>query len=386
MSKNTSIRNSMRRARIATEIVISALIVGLGGYGIYNAVNKTTELGSADVSDASDIQIDMTQPVTEAFDPNMTIYENTPVSTKDKFKGALILVNNQHEYLGGNEDLVSINTENKNQDEETFIVGNDFNMKILRCVYQPLISMTRDFNKATNYDDLVVIGGFRTTAKQQELYDADLESTGKDYSTKVAKPGHSEHESGYAMDFTTSTTWDYDGTGKYEWINKNCWQYGFILRYPEDKTEITEIQYEAWHYRYVGVPHAFYMYTNGLCLEEYIDTVREHPYDGEHISFTDGNNNEYEVYFVASDDSSEMTYIPVPSDKKYEISGNNIDGFIVTVYVNEEKAPAEATEPEEPTEEEPSEASTEDEESDDDSDSETTTEEAEEETSQASEN
>lgn len=128
------------------------------------------------------------------------------------------------------------------------------------------------------------------------------------------------------------------------------------------------------------------MYTNGLCLEEYIDTVREHPYDGEHISFTDGNNIEYEVYFVASDDSSEMTYIPVPSDKKYEISGNNIDGFIVTVYVNEEKAPAEATEPEAPTEEEPSEASTEAEGSVDDSDSETTTEEAEEETSQASEN
>ncbi|MGN0580357.1 MAG: D-alanyl-D-alanine carboxypeptidase family protein [Ruminococcus sp.] len=336
MRKDNNMRKSMRRARIVTETAISAVIIGLGGYGIYTAVSRTSDVGSAPVEDVSDVSLIVTEPVIETPDPNAVIYENVPYSTKDKFRGDLILVNNQHEYLGGNEDLISINEANDHLDSETYIIGNDYDMKIQRRIYAPLVSMTRDFNTATGYDDLVVIGGFRTTEKQQELYDADLESTGNATSTRVALPGHSEHESGYAMDFTTSTTWDYDGTGEYDWINKNCWKYGFILRYPENKTEITEIQYEAWHYRYVGVPHAYYMYTNNLCFEEYIDLIREHPYSGEHLSFTDGNSVEYEVYFVSSDDGSEQTYVPVPTGKKYEISGNNIDGFIVTVYCGED--------------------------------------------------
>ena len=100
---------------------------------------------------------------------------------------------------------------------------------------------------------------------RQELYDADLEDTGEDTSTLVAKPGYSEHETGYAMDFSLfedGISADYDGTGEYDWINQNCAHYGFILRYPENKTDLTEIRYESWHYRYVGQPHAYYMQQN----------------------------------------------------------------------------------------------------------------------------
>lgn len=336
MKKDTNLRKSMRRAKIVTEAVISAVIIGIGAYGIRTIIKRTSDVGTAPVADTSDVGLELTEPSTEDPDPNKIIYENVAYDTKDKFRGDLILVNNEHEYLGGNENLISINAENSKQDSSTFVVGNDNDMKILRRIYDPLVQMMRDFNKATNYDDIVVIGGFRTTERQQELYDADLESTGNDTSTRVALPGHSEHESGYAMDFTTSTTWDYDGTGKYDWINQNCWKYGYILRYPEDKTEITKIQYEPWHYRYVGVPHAYYMFANDLCMEEYTDLVREHPYNGEHLSFTDGSGAEYEVYFVASDDGADMTYVPVPSGKKYDISGNNIDGFVVAVYCGED--------------------------------------------------
>lgn len=335
MGKDVNKRKSMRHAKVITELCISAVIIGCAGYAVNSMIKKSHKIGQSDVVESSVVDIDITEPTTEPEDPNKIIFESLSVETKSKFKGDLILVNNNNEYFSGHEELVAINEMNSQQDSPTYVVGNDNDMKIINVVYQPLISMMRDFNAATGYDDIVVIGGFRTAERQKELYDEDLEQTGSDHSERVALPGHSEHESGYAMDFTTSTTCDYDGTGKYDWINQNCWKYGFILRYPEDKTSITQIQYKPWHYRYVGVPHAYYMYKNGLCLEEYIDLVRTHTYEGEHLKFTDDNGNEYEVYFSPSDDGAETTFVPVPSSLKYDISGNNSDGFIVTVYVNE---------------------------------------------------
>ncbi len=334
MGRDENKRKSIRNAKIVTEVCISAVILSLGGYAIYKAVDKAEPIGTVSMSEASDIEIEITEPETEAPDPNQLTFITNAVKTTDKFKGDLILVNNDVEYIGGNEQLAVIN-EKLDEDGRTSFVGNDYNMQILEKVYEPLASMLDDFNEATNYDDIVIIGGYRTKERQQELYDEDLASTGNDTSERVALPGHSEHESGYALDFTTSTTWDYDGTGKYDWINKNCCKYGFILRYAEDKTDITNIQYEPWHYRYVGIPHANYIYDNGLCLEEYIDLVREHPYDGEHLKFKDTENKEYEVYFFPSDDSSETTFVPIPASLKYDISGNNVDGFIVTVYLDE---------------------------------------------------
>ena len=111
-------------------------------------------------------------------------------------------------------------------------------------------------------------------------------------------------------------------------------EYGIILRYPENKTDITQIQYEPWHYRYVGIPHAFYMSQNHITLEEYTELLRtNYAYESQHLEIQYDANNKCEVYFVKSDDSSQNTYIPVPSGKKYEISGNNSDGFIVTAYL-----------------------------------------------------
>jgi D-alanyl-D-alanine carboxypeptidase len=79
-------------------------------------------------------------------------------------------------------------------------------------------------------------------------------------------------------------------------------------------------------------------------MEEYLDMIeKEHPYSGEHLEFTDDNGQAYEVYFVKSDDGSETTNVPVPADKKYEISGNNSTGFIVTVYKDKAEIPLERT-------------------------------------------
>ena len=82
----------------------------------------------------------------------------------------------------------------------------------------------------------------------------------------VAVPGTSEHQTGLAVDIT--------GTQKmYDWLEKNSWKYGFILRYPDDKIEITGIKYEPWHFRYVGKSLAKEIYESGLCLEEYLEAL-----------------------------------------------------------------------------------------------------------------
>ncbi|MDE5570187.1 MAG: D-alanyl-D-alanine carboxypeptidase family protein, partial [Ruminococcus sp.] len=121
----------------------------------------------------------------------------------------------------------------------------------------------------------------------------------------------------------------------------NCYKYGFVIRYTEDKESITEFRSEPWHFRYVGIPHATYMTENNLCLEEYIDLLRmNYPYDGEHLEFT-AEGADYEVFFFASDDASDVTNVPVPTGYRYDISGNNIDGFIVTVHKSEKVAPGE---------------------------------------------
>lgn len=355
MSKQKiSKEKSIRRAKTMTEAVISLVLVGTCAFFVKNTFSNMKDVGSSPYFDQNDIEIPDTTDVTVP-DPNQTIYESFQVDTTDKFKGDLILVNEEHQYFGGDEDLVSI-TDMNYENEISCFTAVDSTYTILRHVYGPMAEMIQDFYDKYNNDTLIIYGSYRTTEFQQQLYEDDLAQSGDGESTRVAKPGFSEHETGLAFDFTESVDHDYDGTGDFAWINANCFKYGFIVRYTEAKQRLTKIQDEPWHFRYVGIPHAYYMDSKDLCLEEYIDLVREHPYDGEHLEFSDNDGNDYEVYFVASDDGSEKTTVPVPTGTRYEISGNNVDGFIVTVYKGQkpvvEEAPTKSFEDSETSEDE----------------------------------
>ena len=90
-----------------------------------------------------------------------------------------------------------------------------------------------------------------------------------------ALPGQSEHQTGLCVDFTTSEvgeqlTEDFENTAVFAWLAQNAYKFGFILRYPEGKESITGYTYEPWHYRFVGREHAYAIYSQGLCLEEYL--------------------------------------------------------------------------------------------------------------------
>jgi zinc D-Ala-D-Ala carboxypeptidase len=156
--------------------------------------------------------------------------------------------------------------------------------------------------------------GFRDFDEQNVLY--------QQMGSSLALPaGHSEHNLGLSLD-VGSTQMKMSEAPEGKWIEKNAWKYGFILRYPKDKTHVTGIQYEPWHIRYVGLPHSAIMQEKNLALEEYIDYLRV-----EKNLTAIVNEEEYTVTYYPIEASNS---IQVPENSQYEISGNNIDGVIVT--------------------------------------------------------
>ena len=355
--QKVSKEKSIRRTKNFVQLVVCLAVIGTGAYYIKDINDRSGKVGQAPAISDGDAEVTTVSVPTEAYDPNKVIYEPLTVKTTDKFRGNLILVNEDHQYFGGGEDLVSI-LEKNDEKGITYFTSVDYTYTILANVYEPMVKMISDFYSIYSNDTLTIYGSYRTTEFQQQLYDEDLANTGDDKSTRVAKPGFSEHESGYAFDFSETVNNDYDGTGDFAWINENCYKYGFVLRYTKEKESITKIQPEPWHFRFVGIPHSYYMTKNNLCLEEYIDLLRKYPYDGQHLEITDEDKKSYEVYFVARNGlqdcivcgGAEENNIPVPAGKEYDISGNNVDGFIVTVYndgrpelMKAQTAPAETT-------------------------------------------
>lgn len=129
---------------------------------------------------------------------------------------------------------------------------------------------------------LFVAAGYRTQEKQQQLLDEKTEayknegnslSKAKELAAQwVAIPGTSEHQLGIAVDINADTEKS-SSDEVFGWLAQNAYKYGFIKRYPADKTDITGVINEPWHYRYVGKEAAKEIYSQGICLEEYISTA-----------------------------------------------------------------------------------------------------------------
>ena len=130
----------------------------------------------------------------------------------------------------------------------------------------------------------VVISGYRSITYQAQLFEnkvSRLMQAGYSHgdadrlaATEVARPGTSEHHTGLAADIVDSSNYNLDEsqerTPAQQWLLEHCWDYGFILRYPKGKSDITGIIYEPWHYRYVGTELSQTLRDSGQCLEEYL--------------------------------------------------------------------------------------------------------------------
>lgn len=151
--------------------------------------------------------------------------------------------------------------------------------KVDQRIFQPLEEMFQAAQEA-NWGELpTVISGYRTQEEQEKLFREEVESNLADGLSQeeaesealrwVAAPGASEHQLGLAVDVSGAT---YD---VFFWLQEHSWEYGFIWRYPGDKTDLTGIAEEAWHYRYVGKEAAQEIYEQGICLEEYLELKEE---------------------------------------------------------------------------------------------------------------
>lgn len=256
-------------------------------------------------------------------------FDFTVYGDKELYKGNLILVNNDNQYKGeypADTDLQDMVEFRAGLSSPTFTV-KDRTVKISKDIVESFNLMMKGFSASTNVNNIILTSGFRSKDRQQEIYDADLRASKQEISTVVAVPGYSEHHTGLAFDFSNNAAFKEHS----DWFEQNSYKYGFIKRYYDEKKNITKIDNETWHFRYVGYAHAYYMTNNNLCLEEYIDKLKTYTFDKEHLLIETPDRGTFEVYYIPYSEGG--TKIPTPKDRTFTVSGNNVDGFIVTAEV-----------------------------------------------------
>jgi len=235
--------------------------------------------------------------------------------TKDQiYQGNLLLVNKEypvHEE-GIKSDVVRL-SKKKGLVQGYRLLDDSIQMS------ESVVKVFKEMVQAAHQDNVsnfIINSGFRSMEEQEQLHHEMAEG--------VAMPaGFSEHNLGLALDIGSAKT-KMERAPEGKWLEKNGWKYGFILRYPKDKTEITGTMSEPWHYRYVGLPHSAIIKRNNFSLEEYLAYLREQkqiavPIDGE----------TYKIYYYPI---SKETTIDVPIHNDYQISGDNMGGVIVTIF------------------------------------------------------
>ena len=190
------------------------------------------------------------------------------VEKADMSYNNLILMN---KYLYLDNDYIPFDLEEISSDY--FIYGNNKVRKMRKEAKEAFEKLSSDSIK--NGTPVYGQSGFRDYSKQKELYDYAVASNGVEGADKdTAKPGYSEHQTGLVIDVSSTKDGNmlaFDKTNSFKWMNDNAYKYGFILRYPSNKVDITGYTYESWHYRYVGVKVATDMHDNhsDLSYDEY---------------------------------------------------------------------------------------------------------------------
>jgi D-alanyl-D-alanine carboxypeptidase len=268
-------------------------------------------------------------PIDEPFNTNGDYqrlgYAFITMDESDIANGSLVLVNRDHEYeIPDDLDVVNI----VSFKTESFRVLPP-NYSLLRSVIGALDRMMAGYVQSTWDRTIAINSGFRTIAAQEKALNDQIALTGYTQAMRwVAPPGFSEHHTGLAVDlivYSGGYRMDFTGEDNTEWFKLNSYRFGWVHRYPPDKTRITMTPHEPWHFRYVGLPHSYIMFENNWVLEEYLNIIHNHTMDDPFIYEFEGI--EYEIYFA------EGIIVPIAFNREFVLSGNNIDGFIVTAHV-----------------------------------------------------
>lgn len=252
--------------------------------------------------------------------------ERITLNKKDIHNGSLILVNGKYPIVNEKRDanLSSITINSKCYDI------------FMDCRVATILShLMRDLNCK---DEIVPVSGYRSRKEQQQIYEDSISNNGKVFTEKyVALPNHSEHQTGLAIDLALKKDHidficpDFPYEGICNDFRKKAIDYGFIERYQIGKETITGIGHEPWHFRYVGYPHSKIMNEQGLSLEEYTEAVKKFIYGQSHFK-THMDGRRIELFYVPIAAKSFQGTINLPDNALYQISGNNVDGLIVTLW------------------------------------------------------
>jgi D-alanyl-D-alanine dipeptidase/carboxypeptidase len=239
---------------------------------------------------------------------------------EDIHNGNLILINKNHP-IRINEKHIIENLEPIDDNHSEHLVNKRV-ANILKRILNDIGSEGR----------IVPVSGFRSKKEQSDLYDSSITENGIEFTQKfVAKPDESEHQSGLAIDLGENKSEidficpDFPYYGIFNEFREAAIQDGFIERYKESKENITGISKEPWHFRFIGFPHSAIIEEKELALEEYHEFIKN--YDTLEKAFKYKN---YRIFYVKL--MEDEKYIYLEDDIEFDVSGNNIDGFIFTLY------------------------------------------------------
>lgn len=204
------------------------------------------------------------------------------------------------------------------------------------CAAYSLCCLLREI-RAT--EQIVLVSGWRSMKEQQQIWDDSFKEHGQAFTeTYVAVPGHSEHQTGLAVDLGKKQEVidfirpDFPYDGICQRFREKAAEYGFIERYPEDRQDITGIGHEPWHFRFVGTPHAAVIKENGFTLEEYIEYLHKFPYGQEPLHYVGHGQAADIIYLESAVLESGGVQLDLDAGGQYAVSGNNVDGFVVTIW------------------------------------------------------
>lgn len=241
--------------RLCIGLVSIVIVIGLVTFGIIYCTPTSKELSDSSINKSNNDKNDLSD-VQSSSSSNTSSGEFA--SWNQKCPETLIVINRDNP-LNRSMSIVSWSSSRLVNENAKFALGEMLDAASKDNIFLSICSI------------------YRTISEQSTLFKREVANKGgseEAASKEVARPGTSEHHTGLAVDFCKNGSLkDFEGSAEANWLEKNAYKFGFILRYPVEKQDITHVINEPWHYRYVGKDYAEKIKNSGLCLEEYIKTI-----------------------------------------------------------------------------------------------------------------
>ncbi len=320
-------RRKVRYDRIFIALAIVVIILVLMGSCTCSCVqcvcapSESTANKNKDNKDKDkdkETQEDETTPSVTAPAQNAVSLTLTP---DDVNKGTLVVVNETQEYKFPAEDVKLVSVYEKRNASYSV---SDMDIQLDEEAVAQLNVMLSEFSTIYGNSDIQVASGYRSKQDQQGRYTSG---------SSIFPGGYSDYHTGRSFDLCiapeSGMSSYYVASGDYSWITEHAADFGFVIRYPDGKIDATGVNPRAYTFHYVGLPHSAYMSEKSLCLEEYVEEIKEYPATAP-LGVKAGDTT-WTVFYVEQSPNG-STVVNVPGCQEYSVSGNNIDGFIVAYH------------------------------------------------------